>query len=262
MRIILVAEREELGTHVRHHFHPQGSELVHYTNPIKAMDNIDEIDPDVVLFSAVDYPRHWKTFLNFLRGTRARERAVFVLLTGEDLSYEEASKAQHLGVNGIVHENLKDKQEIGRLRELVVRYKNVNETRQDRRLVPGRADTVGFMFSHPETLQAVIGTVQDISASGLRFAPFQPAAVDDIRPKEILELCSLRLGQEVISPTCEVVRNEDTISVRFLQLNDAQRETINTYLTNRSQRELKQQSHAGGAAENPPHGVHTADEYG
>jgi len=31
------------------------------------MDNISEIQPELVLFSAEDYPRHWKIFLKVLR---------------------------------------------------------------------------------------------------------------------------------------------------------------------------------------------------
>lgn len=244
MRIILVAEREELGKHIRHHFHPQGTELIQYANPIKAMDNIDEIDPDVVLFSAVDYPRHWKTFLNFLRGTSSRERVVFVLLTRDDLSYEEASKAQHLGVNGIVGENLEDRRELGRLRELVARYKEVIESRQDKRYVPGEAETVTFTFSHPTTLQAVLGSVEDISATGLRFRPDSTAAIQDLEPDARLEICTLRVGRDFVSPVCRIVRNRGSIGLKFEALQDSDREAINSYLMNRTQRELERRYHS------------------
>lgn len=242
MRFVLVAEREELAEHIRHHFSPQGSELIHYWNPIKAMDNLDEIDPDVVLFSARDFPRHWKTFVTFLRGFRAKEQTVFILFTGEELSYEEASKAQHLGVNGVVGENIEDKQELGRLRELVVRYKDVDEVRKEKRFVPGDADRVDFVFSHPATLQAIVGTISDISVTGLRFTPHNPSLALDLKADDLLDLCSLRLGPDIIFPACRVVRNKGSISVSFCSLEEGDRETINTYLMNRSERELSRRA--------------------
>ena len=63
MKILLVSERDELRDHIRRNFMPRGAEIIQYYNPIKAMDNLDEVDPEVVLFSAQDFPRHWKPFL-------------------------------------------------------------------------------------------------------------------------------------------------------------------------------------------------------
>ena len=34
--------------------------VIHYTNFMKAFDNLDDINPDIIIISAQDYPRHWK----------------------------------------------------------------------------------------------------------------------------------------------------------------------------------------------------------
>jgi hypothetical protein len=248
MKILLVAEREELGTHIRTHFQPHGSELIQYWNPIKAMDNIDEVAPDVVLFSARDFPRQWKTFVNFLRGSRSKHDTVFVLLKGDDLPYEEASKAQHLDVNGIVHENLEDRQELGRLRELVMRYKNIEETRKERRLIPGPNDRLAFAFTHPNTMQIITGSVEDISASGLRFMPTTPEAAHDIEVDQHLAMCSLRLGEELLQLACRVVRHRGSVSVTFDGVDSEKKAQIADYIERRSERELQAATSTHGDA--------------
>src|SRR6056297_1331296 len=144
MKILLVSERDELKGYIRRNFMPRGAEIIQYYNPIKAMDNLDEIDPDVVLFSAQDFPRHWKPFLIFLRDSRAREQCVFVVLTGGEFDHEEADKAQALQVNGIVDERLQDRRELARLKDLVNRYRDIGDARGERRLVPTQTDRVGF----------------------------------------------------------------------------------------------------------------------
>ncbi len=246
MKIVLVSERESLRKHIETHFHPQGLEIIQYWNPIKAMDNLEEIDPDVVLFSAKDFPRHWKPFLTFLRSIRDRDKVVFVVLKGDDFDAEEASKAQHIGANGLVHENLEDRSELGRLREIVVRYKDINEVRKEKRYVPDEHDRVGFLFCHPVTLQAVSGTVDDISNYGLRFRPEQPELVQDIQPETRVPGCSLRIGDEILSLGCEVVRNDQALSLSFTGLNEEEEERIGRYLKQHINRELEGVTHAAG----------------
>jgi len=242
MKIVLIAEREELKPLILTHFKPSTSEVIQYWNPIKAMDNIDEIDPDVVLFSARDFPRHWKAFLTFLRGSRSKDHTVFILLKGDEFSFEEASKAQHLGVNGLIHENLENEREIHRLRDLVVRYKEIAEARKEKRYIPGSVDQIDFLFSHPVTLQLVTGTVKDISATGLRFAPDNPLLTRELAPQTRVDAASLRVGQEVISVSCKVIRAKDTVSFSFPDLSDTQREIVNSYLKQHAERELKRVS--------------------
>lgn len=246
MKIILVSERESLREHITTHFHPQGLEIIQYWNPIKGMDNLEEIDPDVVLFSSNDFPRHWKPFLNFLRTIRNRDETVFVVLKGDDFDAEEATKAQHLGANGIVHENLEDRQELGRLREIVARYKEIDEVRKEKRYVPDQNDRVGFLFCHPITLQAVAGSIDDISNFGLRFQPEQPELVQDIESRTRVPGCSLRIGEEILTLTCEVVRNEQALSLQFVGLSSETEDRIGRYLKQHISRELENVAHATG----------------
>ena len=240
MKILLVSERDELKGYIRRNFMPRGAEIIQYYNPIKAMDNLDEVDPDVVLFSARDFPRHWKPFLIFLRDSKAREQCVFVILTGDEFDHEEADKAQALQVNGIVHERLDDRTELSRLKELVNRYRDIGDARSERRLVPTRIDHVGFLFTHPDTLDLIFGSVEDLSAAGVSFVPSDRRKTMDLQVGTTVGNCSLRVGENLISFPAGIIRNERSISLAFNSLAEGQRALIRSYIDGHAQRELDQ----------------------
>lgn len=238
MRILLVSERDELRDHIRRNFMPRGAEIIQYYNPIKAMDNLDEIDPEVVLFSSQDFPRHWKPFLIFLRNGKTREQCVFVILKGEDFDHEEADKAQTLQVNGIVHEQLSDRRELERLKELVNRYRDIGDMRTEKRLLPTEIDKVGFLFSHPNRLEIITGHIEDVSAAGIAMVPTDRQRVMDLQVGSVIDGCSLRLGGNIIALPAKVTRNERALSFLFHNLTEGQRALIRTFVTDHPQRQL------------------------
>jgi hypothetical protein len=238
MKILLVSNRQTLGDLVHSHFRPHGSELIHYWNPIKAMDNLDEIAPDVVLFSAQDFPRHWKPFVAFLREQRSRDATVFVLLEGDNLPEEEAEKAQHLQVNALVSEALDDNAELDRLKEVVSRYKKLDEGRTEHRYVPHGPDDIHFAFCHPTTFQIMTGTVVDISSTGLRFVPEEPHALREIPQGRQLDDCSLQLGDDILTVTCTIVRVGKELALRFETQDATTADTIRSYIEGSSERML------------------------
>ena len=239
MKILLVSERDELKKYIRRNFMPRGAEIIQYYNPIKAMDNLDEVEPDVVLFSALDFPRHWKPFLIFLRDSKAREQCVFVILTGDEFDHEEADKAQALQVNGIVHERLQDRRELARLKELVNRYRDIGDARTERRLVPTQIDRVGFVFTHPKRMELVCGGVEDLSAAGIAFVSADRRKTMDLQVGSRIDVCSLRVGGTIIAFPASVVRNERSISLAFGDLTDGQQALIRSYIEAHAQRELE-----------------------
>jgi hypothetical protein len=238
MKILLVSERDELNGYIRRNFMPRGAEIIQYFSPIKAMDNLDEVSPDLILFSAQDFPRHWKPFIAFLRDFRDREQCIFVLLIGSEFDHEEADKAQALQVNGVVHEHLRDKQELARLKDLVNRYRDIGDARTEKRIVPTHVDQLGFIFTHPERLELLFGRVEDVSAAGVSFVPTDRQKSMDLLRGTLVPTCSLRVGDQVLSFSSRIVRNDRTISFEFSTLPDAEREAIREYVSAHSQRHL------------------------
>lgn len=238
MKILLVSERDELREFMKRNFIPRGAEIIQYYNPIKAMDNLDEVDPEVVMFSGTDFPRHWKPFLVFLRDTKPRDQCVFVLLRGDDFDHEEADKAQALGVNGIADEQLRDRRELSRLKELISRYRDIGDARAEKRLIPSDVDSVRFVFTHPHRMELVCGHVDDISATGVAVIPYDRHQIMDLAVGSDLPRCSLRVGEHIISFSARIVRNERTLSLVFGPLTDGQKALIRSYVAGHAEREL------------------------
>jgi hypothetical protein len=239
MKILLVAEKDSTRESLLHHLKPRGFDLIHYRHPIKAMDNIDEIEPEVVFFSAEDFPRHWKPFITLLHETMPKERTTFVLLKGDVFSFDEAAKAKHLEVSGIIRENLQDRKEYSRLEELLSHYKTLTEIRTEPRYIPEESDNVEFIFTHPQSSAVVTGALFDLSPGGAAFAPDDTNLVVNIPVGTVLRRCSLKIEDTFISLRSEVVRNAERLGLQFLDLVEDEKAIISSYIEKRAERELK-----------------------
>ena len=59
---------------------------------MKAYDNFEEINPDVIVVNAQDYPRHWKIIAS-AANFRLSKHAKMILLVNEDFSEKEEADA-------------------------------------------------------------------------------------------------------------------------------------------------------------------------
>lgn len=239
MKTLLVAEKETTREALKGHLTPLGFDLIHYRHPVKAMDNLDEIEPDLVLFSAEDFPRHWKPFIKLLRQGRTREETAFVLLTSESFAFEEAAKAEHLDVNAILSENPQDRDEIRKLEDIVTRYSTIKEERTDLRYLPSERDNIEFLFSHPKNYRLVTGVLFDLSPRGAAFIPDDPKATADIPSGTTIFRCSIRIEQARYHLACRVVRNSTRMALKFLDPSAELEELIIEFIDRRAERELE-----------------------
>jgi hypothetical protein len=76
-----------------------------YNLLFKALDNLDEIDPDWVVISAADFPRHWKLFVRYLRSPVFNKHHDILLVTDSKFSADDQEKARLLGVSNLIEEN-------------------------------------------------------------------------------------------------------------------------------------------------------------
>ncbi len=129
MKLLLVLDSDESYNLISLYVKPLGFELIRYRHAVKAMDNIDEVDPRAIVISARDFPRHWKTMVQFFRSERSRDECPVIILTGEDFTVEERSKASFLGVSGTILEKLDSPAEIERFHGIISRYLPVDEKR-------------------------------------------------------------------------------------------------------------------------------------
>jgi len=240
MKIMLVVEKPETIEVLEMHLQPRGFEFLKYKNPIKAMDNIDESQPDIVLFSAEDFPRHWKPFIKLLREEKPKEETVFILLVGEDFPFEEAAKAVHLQVNGILNEDFRDSHKMKHLEGLLSRYKMIKDNRREPRYMPFIYDEIEFIFTHPVSMKLITGIVFDISPTGINFTPDSLHLISDLEAEDEIPHCSLRIGDEILAVSGKVIRNAKNLVLEFPGISSEVSGIIGDYIANRAERELQQ----------------------
>jgi len=245
MKLLLVAASKEHANVLGYHLKPLGFELEQETDPVGAIERFEQLSPQTILFDAVDFPRHWKPLLKLVREKQAREDVIFLLVTGADFAVEDAAKAAHLGVNGILGRNLSDKKELYRLEEIIRRYRSVRDKRNFTRLVPSESEQVGFAFTHPLRLALVTGAIRELSIQGSSFLPAVPGAVADLPVGIEIPHCSLKVEDQIVSVDCKLTRNREELGFQFLGFSEGGHTALLSYIEARSERDLRNATASG-----------------
>jgi len=239
MKALLLIENDSAADIVRFYLRRLGFESVRYRNPLKALDNLEEIEPDAIVFSARDYPRHWKVIASAVRAQKNKEQCVLILLRGDLFPIEEAAKATELGVNGVVKDNLDDRHEQARFEKLLKRYIKIDDPRAAERLAPSPWDKLDFSFSHPKTLMPIMGKLDTVSQTGVSFAPDNPQLAADLPVGSIIDDCSLRVGDRIFPLSCRLERKGSCLAFSIASMDDKARNYFEQYLRDCPQREMK-----------------------
>lgn len=102
MKALIVAESETVLSASSQFLGEKGCDVIKYRWLMKALDNLEEIDPQIIIISAMDYPRHWKTFVQFINSTYSSKIPHIFLFSSDVMGENEIRKATWLGVRGIV----------------------------------------------------------------------------------------------------------------------------------------------------------------
>ncbi|SIR00257.1 hypothetical protein SAMN05920897_1232 [Alkalispirochaeta americana] len=233
MTVMLVSESAELRPYIQESLSHRDTDVICYDNPIKAMDNLEEIEPQIVLFSATDYPRHWKPFIAYLRNTFSRRETVFILTVNNSFDDAEAEKAEYLQVNAIITEALSNEETAQRLRGIVTRYYQSLDVRSAARYMPSRDDSIRCIFTNPYTFRLVCCEIIDISSGGLLARPILPEETSRIDTYAIITAASLLLGAQIASIKMKVVRVSDSIAFEYVDMPLDTEQMISSYLSER-----------------------------
>jgi hypothetical protein len=239
VKIALICKDKELVETIRYHFEPLSFSIIHSTEPLQFIDTFREERYDLVLFNAMDFPRHWKPILKVLREYYSKEQTVFVLLTNAAFEFEEAAKAIFLGVNGLVDVDITNREEIARLEEIFKRYHMASDRRRFVRAVPDTHDFLNLLFTEPRHLSLIPGTILDISIQGAMFKPVNRRSILHLRVGEKIQSCSMHIGKNIITMECKIIRIGDTIGLEFTSFNNDAHHKLFKYLMERSENRLR-----------------------
>ena len=230
MKLLLVLDSDDCYNLISMYVKPLGFELIRYHQVLKAMDNIDEIDPSAIVISARDFPRHWKTMVQFVRTERSKEACPIILLTAEGFTPEEKAKASFLGVSGSLADALDHPAEIEKFHGILNRFLPVEEKRRSRRFHVEPNHRFAFLFIHPHDSVLVTGSINDVSIGGLSFQLDDPSLMKTIRLNDEFKECSLRAGDSILAPVCRLARTGRIVSMEFLSFPGGEQEILSRYL--------------------------------
>ncbi|MDR0387818.1 MAG: PilZ domain-containing protein [Treponema sp.] len=239
MKLMLVLGSDEIPGVIEANIKPLGLDLIRYRHVLKAMDNIDEIDPAGIIISADDFPRHWKALIQFVRYERSGERCPVILLTGENFSLEEASQAFCTGISGIVSGSLNRPDTMNQLQNLLKRRLAIRDNRKARRYRAEPWTRLGFYMVHPVRKAIVTTAVKTLSSTGVLLEPDNPGMTADLADGTVLAECSLRVGDDIISPVCRLIRRQPGLSMQFVSLDKVEQIILESYLENIPLQEAK-----------------------
>jgi hypothetical protein len=236
MKALLCVASDRIADLTSYYLHPLGFDVIRYKNPLKAMDNVDEVDPHAIIMSAEDFPRHWKPFVQLVRGSRPKETCVFILLKGNHFPFEEAAKAVFLGINGVIKENLSDPAELTRFQQILKRYLAVDDQRTGERFVPSIYDRLDFTFSHPERLYVITGKIDSISSSAISFKPDMYDLCADLHAGDALPDCCIRIGEKLKTFSAKVLRPGRIIAIELSGADESIKAALSSYLSSYADR--------------------------
>lgn len=102
MKALIISEDTTFIDTFDDFFSQKGFDTIIYRWLLKALDNIEEIRPNCVILSSSEYPRHWKTLVQFIKSGIGGDEIAIYLYEPDQMSNKDESKAKTLGITGYV----------------------------------------------------------------------------------------------------------------------------------------------------------------
>lgn len=229
MKILIVSENTEVSTKISQFIQSYGQDAICYRNLIKALDNVEEINPDLIILSAQDYPRHWKTFIQYIHGIGLTGQVI--LYSEKNLNDDEVKKSKELKISGYI-KNLDDEMDKYVLKN-ALKVKNekietisqpvsvpvsepVSEPVSQPVSEPVDTESIKFVFTNPKTGEFVNGTVIEYNKPKLIFEAYDKDEVNSLRFGQIISNCTLKCNGQISSVRAQIQSKNDKIEFCIL----------------------------------------------
>ena len=196
MKALIISEEQKVCDSLNTALQKAGYDTIVYKWLLKALDNIEEIRPDCIVVSSSEYPRHWKTLVQFVKSGIGGEDVQIYLYEPKPMSAEDEEKAKILGINDYFTSLDADVLEGifgSKSEETVVQEEAVQEevipTVQNVTVVPETTtkesenaviNTGHFMFTNPLTLQFISGKYFDYNGKTMSCSLQSPLAANGL----------------------------------------------------------------------------------
>ena len=205
MKALIVSDALQESLSIQSAMEGMGYDTICYRWLLKALDNLEEIQPHVIVINAVDYPRHWKVLVQHCK-CNLKSQPKVILLTPVDFEDEEAEKAHHLGVCGCI---------AGAQQEHLDRLQQLLEGRDDRRAAEQEASRTAateaaILFVHPDEGTLYSGHLIQQRDNLYSMAPDRPVA---LKAGDIISDGSIKSAEGIRSVQAQVLETEPELVV-------------------------------------------------
>ena len=206
MKALLIAEDENTINSLIPAVKESGAEVIVYRWLLKALDNVEEIAPDVVVISTAEYPRHWKTFVQFAKSARLDSAPRVILYNSRPMSDDEKEKARALGIFGMF--GSLDESGLNELKKYIVGKSS------DIFSYSGGAK-IEFVFTNPKNGALVTGLVQKQSFDKLEFKCDVPAFAKNLAAGDSILRATFGQNKTYKHVGAKVLSNGKTLELKL-----------------------------------------------
>lgn len=227
MIVLFIGVNHNLAMDLRDHLEPLGAGVVHYRSPLKALENLSEIDPQAILYAQMDFPRHWKVLLSMIRQEKSKEECIFILFhEGSEVPATEAEKAAFLEVNAILSMEKGLQDFIKQFVDIYLRYRNFPVLLTSTSL---QHNGWNMAFQHPTRQHLVNGLLVQIDRIGGLFRPDSRKAIADIKTKTVIQ-ATIKFDSQIIECPIRIFHNSGQIIFTWYKLPPEAAKTIQLIL--------------------------------
>ncbi len=155
MKALIISDDDFIISQSSKFLHNNNFDIIIYKWLLKALDNIEEIQPDLIFINASEYPRHWKTLVQFVKSGIGGERVCIILYESKALSEEDNEKAKALGINATLKNFSKN--EIEKTSEIISAFFGIENKTDSKKTIPTEETFTQINKNYDE-----IPTVEDI----------------------------------------------------------------------------------------------------
>lgn len=246
MKALIISEADDIINEFSEYFTSQNYDVIIYRWLMKAMDNIEEISPDLIFINATEYPRHWKILSQYVLGIEKNPK--IILFASVPLSNEDNEKAKYLKIDSIVSssedllevcslddvyeepevENTIEETEILENKEENFENEISNEPLNEeieildnKQEIPEKViqptlsekKVCKFLFSNPETFVLITGKVIDFACPKFVFVPDNPEDTKNLVEKTIIKKCTLKIDDKIHIVDVEILKNDSNLEI-------------------------------------------------
>ena len=207
MKALIISEDENVYTTLDEILKKASYDTIIYKWLLKALDNIEEIQPDLIVVSSSEYPRHWKTLVQFVKSGIGGDDVQIYLYEPTPVSAEDEEKTRILGVNGcfsefeefgkmVLRQAQEPQEEVQETQaealevqeeEPVVEETAVSEPVEEPQEEPAVTNTGHFMFTHPGSQKFISGKYFDYNGKTLSCSFSNEADLSTVKEEMIVE---------------------------------------------------------------------------